>query len=96
MSAPNVALNEQESSFDLVSASRNAVVTSSSVPPYTREILPSTREQNGDIFEVLKRLAEKHRTRVRPLHLHGLLDGVECLPWNADCMVQSAFGNSQE
>jgi len=74
-----------------------AVVTPSSISPYTREpISPPSREQNGDIFEVLKRLAEKHDTRVRALHPQAFLERLECLLWNADHIVPSAFGNSQE
>ena len=97
MSASNVALIEQENSSDLLSASRNAVVTSPFISPYTREPMsPSSREQDGDIFEVLKRLAEKHDTLVRALHPQAFLDWVECLLWNADHIVPSAFGNSQE
>ena len=97
MSASNVALNEEENSFDLLSASRNAVVTSPFISPYTRESMsPSSREQNGDIFEVLKRLAERHNTLLRELHPRAFLDRLECLLWNADHIVQSAFGNSQE
>ena len=97
MSASNVALNEYENSFDLPSASGNAVVTSSSIPPYTREPMsPSSREQNGDIFKVLKRLAERHGTLVRALHPRAFLDRLEGLLWNADHIVPSAFGNSQE
>lgn len=79
MSVSNVALNEQENSFDLPSASGNAVARSSSISPSTREsISPSTREQNGEIFEVLKRLAEKHGTLVRALHPQAFLDRLEC------------------
>jgi len=69
MSASNVVLNEQESSFDLLSVSGNALVTSSSISPYAREPMsPSSREQNGEIFKVLERLAQKHDTLVRALH----------------------------
>ena len=96
MSASNVALKEQENSFDLLLASGNAV-TSPFISPYAREsISPSSYEQNGDIFEVLKRLAGKHGTLVRALHPQAFLDRFECLLWNADHIVPSAFGNSQE
>jgi len=97
MSASNVALNEQKNSFELLPAPGNAAVKLSSVSPYVREsISPSSCEQNGDIFEVLKRLAEKHGTLVRALHPPAFLDRFECLLWNADHIVPSAFGNSQE
>ena|SRR5579872_2116807 len=97
MSASNVVLNEYENSFDLLSASGSTVVASSSISPYARESMsPSTREQNGDIFEVLKRLAEKHDTLLRALHPQAFLDWLECLLWNADHIVPSAFGNSQD
>lgn len=97
MSASNVAFNECENSFDLRAASGNAVVTSSSISPYTREPMsPSSREQKGDIFEVLKRLAEKHGALLRGVHPQAFLDRLEYLLWNVEHIVPSAFGNSQE
>jgi len=95
--ASNVALNEQENSFDLLWTSSNAVVSSSSISPSTREsISPSSREQNGDIFEVLKRLACKHDTLVRALHPQPFLDWLDWLLWHVDHIVPSAFGISRE
>ena len=97
MSASNVVLNEQESSFDLLSVSGNALVTSSSISAYAREPMsPSSREQNGEIFKVLERLAQKHDTLVRALHPQAFLDRLERLLWNADHIVPSSFGNSRE
>jgi hypothetical protein len=59
-------------------------------------ISPSSREQNGDILEVLKRLACKHDTLVRALHPQPFLDWLDWLLWHVDHIVPSAFGNSRE